>query len=584
MVVVGGGGTRGGARGGGGQGPPPPPPRIFSKVAARYTPLVLPPVLHDLLENYMKNLPKFMGEGDLTATEHIKFFDQFVDILGIEHEDVYSRLLVQNFEGQVRTWFRGLLVGSIASYDALEPAFLRQWGEKKDHLYYLTKFGALRKKNSESVLEFTQRFNKLYHKIPAEVKPSQPAAKVTFAGAFEPDFSLLLRERRSVDLTRMQDDAIEIESNMMASGKLKMKFEMGAKETKRFREQAGPSGSGRSAEDKMDDMAKIIKELSNNISKMELDQAKTDSFAKRYFRRNPNPQILQRPVKNEDQKIKAPFKTENFMQSDDVSDYEELDEDINNLSDNDREPHLTKQYYERSLGQEPLFGKEESINNMGKSDYQGMVDSIMAELQQKYNLRPRDKNSTTDPPKKILSRSKKNEASQPSTEKITAKTKMVETQDAKMKMVETKATQTNRTEKRETEIPSREAEKTIGSFNLESEINKIKILVPLVELEKNPMYRKQIAKMINFSDAESHADTINLEDDNPTIIFGPHIENTKDLVAPFYITLTVHDHLLHNCMLDSGASHNLMPKSIWKNWASRLLDHTEICILLIQEN
>jgi hypothetical protein len=114
----------------------------------------------------MKSLPKFMGEGDLTTTEHIVFFDQFVDILGIEHEDVYMRLLVQNFEGQVRTWFRGLPVDSIPSYNDLETSFLRQWGEKKDHLYYLTEFGALRKKTSETVLEFIQIFNKLYHKIP----------------------------------------------------------------------------------------------------------------------------------------------------------------------------------------------------------------------------------------------------------------------------------------------------------------------------------------------------------------------------------------------------------------------------------
>jgi hypothetical protein len=55
-----------------------------------------------------------------------------------------------------------------------------------------------------------------------------------------------LRERRVVDLTIMQDDAVEIESNMMASGNLKTKFEMGNKETRRFREQAGSSGSGRS--------------------------------------------------------------------------------------------------------------------------------------------------------------------------------------------------------------------------------------------------------------------------------------------------------------------------------------------------
>jgi hypothetical protein len=50
-------------------------------------------------------------------------------------------------------------------------------------------------------MEFIQRFNKLYNKILAKVKPSQPPAKVTFAGAFEPDFSLLLREKRGATLT-----------------------------------------------------------------------------------------------------------------------------------------------------------------------------------------------------------------------------------------------------------------------------------------------------------------------------------------------------------------------------------------------
>ena len=53
--------------GGGGGGNQVPPPVIFAKVAARYAPLALPVVLHDLPENYMKILPKFTGEGDLTA-------------------------------------------------------------------------------------------------------------------------------------------------------------------------------------------------------------------------------------------------------------------------------------------------------------------------------------------------------------------------------------------------------------------------------------------------------------------------------------------------------------------------------------
>jgi hypothetical protein len=148
MVATGGGGGRvvegggGGAPGGGAgcQGPAPPP-RVFAKVAARYAPLVLPIPLHDLPENFIKNLPKFTGEGDLTTAEHINLFDQFADILGLKHEDVYSRIFIQTFKGQVRTWFWSLPTGSILSYDALEDSFLRQQGERKDHLYYLTEFG-----------------------------------------------------------------------------------------------------------------------------------------------------------------------------------------------------------------------------------------------------------------------------------------------------------------------------------------------------------------------------------------------------------------------------------------------------------
>jgi hypothetical protein len=46
---------------GGSIGSQVPLPGIFSKVLARYAPLVLSVPLHDLLENYMKHLPKFTG-------------------------------------------------------------------------------------------------------------------------------------------------------------------------------------------------------------------------------------------------------------------------------------------------------------------------------------------------------------------------------------------------------------------------------------------------------------------------------------------------------------------------------------------
>jgi hypothetical protein len=98
-----------------------------------------------------------------------------------------------------------------------------------------------------------------------------------------------LREIRATTLEGMQYYAIYIESNMLEFEKLKTKVDMGTREPRRFKEKAGPSGSGKnSLEEKMEDMEKIIKDLSNKISKMEMEKYKPDPYARNQFRRNPN--------------------------------------------------------------------------------------------------------------------------------------------------------------------------------------------------------------------------------------------------------------------------------------------------------
>ena len=96
------------------------------------------------------------------------------------------------------------------------------------------------------------------------------------------------------------------------------------------------------------------------------------------------------------------------------------------------------------------------------------------------------------------------------------------------------------------EVLTREIDKGGSGFSVENEINRIKIPIPLVELAKNPAYRKQITKVIGCSDQESQSDVINLEDDKPNITFVPHFEGARDTFTPFYITLNVQDRLLHN--------------------------------------
>jgi hypothetical protein len=63
----------------------------------------------------------------------------------------------------------------------------------------------------------------MYNKIPTEIKPTETSAKITYASAFDPEFFLLLRERRSTSLAHMQDATLEVESNILVADKLRGK-------------------------------------------------------------------------------------------------------------------------------------------------------------------------------------------------------------------------------------------------------------------------------------------------------------------------------------------------------------------------
>ena len=53
------------------------PPR---PMAARFSPLRLPAVLHDLPQNYSQRISLFDGEGDITAKQHVAKFEDFIDL------------------------------------------------------------------------------------------------------------------------------------------------------------------------------------------------------------------------------------------------------------------------------------------------------------------------------------------------------------------------------------------------------------------------------------------------------------------------------------------------------------------------
>ena len=58
-------------------------------------------------------------------------------------------------------------------------------------------------------------------------------------------------------------------------------------------------------------------------------------------------------------------------------------------------------------------------------------------------------------------------------------------------------------------------------------------------------------------------DILEVIDDAPAIVLRHKIESTyEEEFPPFYLSLNVHDMILHNAMLDFGSSHNLMPRVV----------------------
>ena len=86
--------------------------------------------------------------------------------------------------------------------------------------------------------------------------------------------------------------------------------------------------------------------------------------------------------------------------------------------------------------------------------------------------------------------------------------------------------------------------------------------MPLVELVKSEVFRKPILEDLKMKTTQTSTDSVNLQDDRPEIVLSPMIELADDNSPSFYVSLTIHDKILHNCLLDTGASHNLMPKVV----------------------
>jgi hypothetical protein len=86
--------------------------------------------LHDLPQNYNHIIRSFNDEENVSSQRHLDWFNGFVDLEEVDHEDAKLRLFTQSLSGQVKKWFKSLPAVSIPDFEDFETLFLARWGDK----------------------------------------------------------------------------------------------------------------------------------------------------------------------------------------------------------------------------------------------------------------------------------------------------------------------------------------------------------------------------------------------------------------------------------------------------------------------
>jgi hypothetical protein len=185
------------------------------KAQHRYIPLNLPQVLHDFSPNHYEYLPVIDGEPNvISAEKHIQWFEHFIDLFEIDHDDVCMRYFSQSLRGNTKYWFKHLHPETISSWEELKDVFLNFWGNKKFLDLQLTEFYDLERQKNETIC--IQLFSSIYYNLSEEIQPTEAAAMLHFATTLHPDLSFLLMERRPKSLQQMFNDAQDIQHNIQA--------------------------------------------------------------------------------------------------------------------------------------------------------------------------------------------------------------------------------------------------------------------------------------------------------------------------------------------------------------------------------
>jgi hypothetical protein len=503
--------------------------------------VVVPRPQHPLPKHLEKWLPKFDPDSKQSAEDHIKKFMLAIRLRSVEHEDVVCRLFPYTFEGNASTWYFAQQPQTIVSWDKFETCFLEKFGDDKSLEVLVMELSSLKMNPKEKVKDFNQIFLTLKNKIPADSMPIESLIVAYYTKALHNNIAIWVKRSKKNTLLEAFEEASQIEKDILSlKDNLNSEAETTSSSKKKIEILTRPPQTKNQPEIlDLESLQKAFQKLSNQVIdlKRSAEEASTRKgsfkppFRKPFPPNRPNPTTeglnfeslqyaLQTILEAHDNSASVPPESSEDIVEEEVPEEEESSPNIfGHFSDSIFQANFetVHPYNTRSKTQNKP-SSEVSNNVFPKQSKQTEIKQSLAAPVLEYDLIEDLKKLRANiyvfellkfplilqkMLQSIAENSKNNDPSSKKTAEIGSKT---------TKKIPTKTT---------SELPDKRdlAEKTVAN------VDKI-VLGTTTKNQQNS------------------------------------VVNTRKNVPPFLLTFEIFNRNVHNCMVDSGASSNVMPLSV----------------------
>lgn len=242
--------------------------------------------LHSLSAHPEKWLPKFNLDDGLPTEEHINNFMLSINLNEVVEEYAFVILFPYTLQGSAGSWYFSLPFVSINSWDAFQEQFLTKFGDDQSTATLLKDLYNLKVEPKEPIKDFNSHFNKLLNKIPTTSKPSDEVQNEWYISALPSNATIFVDSAAKPTLAENMKESIAVEKRILSLHKKNALEEIKSKKVT-FRDES----KKKAPKDPFDleGLQKVLKTTSNEMVDIKKQVAETSSRKPyRPYKRNPS--------------------------------------------------------------------------------------------------------------------------------------------------------------------------------------------------------------------------------------------------------------------------------------------------------